>query len=271
MLLIDCHTHSAYSGHGEGTIAEMVCAGEGRGLALLAQTEHLVLPDGMDPNYETSMSHETMSRYLAEIAEQREALDERNSPMELICGVEADWLDARTAELEALCAPFEYVLGSVHFIDCRPIDDSRDLSVWDDMGVDGVWKRYFEVWLEMVQSRGPITCFAHPDLPKKYGWRPSFDTREWFSEMAHAVACSGCMVEVNTSGLRNSAHEPYPAEELLHEFCCAGIDCTVGSDAHRPEDVGADIESAYALMQRAGYRRLCVPRADGDRRYVDFS
>lgn len=136
------------------------------------------------------------------------------SGMQLLCGIEADWLSGRTAELERLCAPFDYVLGSVHFIDNRPIDDSRDLSVWDDYGIDGLWRAYFESWLDMAAHPGPIMCFAHPDLPKKYGWHPSFDAREYNYEMAQAVARSGRMVEVNTAGLRKDAHEMYPALEM---------------------------------------------------------
>ena len=138
----------------------------------------------------------------------------------------ADWLPGRTAELERLCAPFDYVLGSVHFIDNRPIDDSRDLSVWDDYGIDGLWRAYFESWLDMAAHPGPIMCFAHPDLPKKYGWHPSFDAREYNYEMAQAVARSGRMVEVNTAGLRKDAHEMYPALEMLRSFRDAGVECT---------------------------------------------
>ena len=199
---VDCHTHSAYSGHGSGSVADMVRRAEDLGLSTFAQTEHLVLPDGMDPLFETSMSSQTMKRYVDELHEQRERLAHAGSGMQLLCGIEADWLPGRTAELERLCAPFDYVLGSVHFIDNRPIDDSRDLNVWDDYGIDGLWRAYFESWLDMAAHPGPIMCFAHPDLPKKYGWHPSFDAREYNYEMAQAVARSGRMVEVNTAGLR---------------------------------------------------------------------
>lgn len=270
MLKIDMHTHSAYSGHGEGSVAQIVHRAEEIGLGVLAQTEHLILPDGMDPLFETSMSANTMQSYFEELQRLRKELQMKKSPLELVMGIEADWLDGRTQELERLCAPFEYVLGSVHFVDRRPIDDSRDLSVWEDYGHDGVWKRYFESWLDMVHAPGPITCFAHPDLPKKYGWRPSFDAREYYLEMAQAAARSGRMIEVNTSGWRKDVHEPYPCTELLHEFFCAGVDCTVGSDAHRPQDVGAGIEEAYAHMRKAGYTRVAVPQADGDRRYIEL-
>lgn len=265
---IDCHTHSAYSGHGSGSIADMVARAEELGLSTLAQTEHLVLPDGMDPDFETSMSPQTMERYIAELHEQRDRLREEGSTLELVVGIEADWLPGRTDELTALCDPFEYVLGSVHFIDGRPFDDSRDLSIWEDYGVDGLWRAYFETWLDMAAHPGPITCFAHPDLPKKYGWFPSFDVREYNAEMAAAVARAGCMVEVNTAGLRKDVGQAYPSLELLRSFRDAGVDCTIGSDAHGPHDVAANFADAVELMCQAGYARIAVPMPDGDRRFI---
>lgn len=264
----DCHTHSAYSGHGAGSVADIIARAEDLGLSTIAQTEHLILPDGMDPAFETSMSHETMRSYLAELHEQRERLAHAGSPTELLIGIEADWLSGREPELAELCAPFEYVLGSVHFVDKRPLDDSRDLSVWEDYGVDGVWRSYFDAWLDMAAHPGPIMSFSHPDLPKKYGWRPSFDAREYNYEMARATARAGCMIEVNTAGLRKDVGEAYPALEMLRSFRDAGIDCTIGSDAHAPQDVGSGFNEAVSLMQRAGYARVTVPTPDGDRRYV---
>lgn len=89
---MDCHSHSAYSGHGSGSVEDMVRRAEELGLAVFAQTEHLVLPEGMDPDFETSMSSQTMKRYIEELHEQRERLAHVGSGMQLICGIEADWL-----------------------------------------------------------------------------------------------------------------------------------------------------------------------------------
>lgn len=265
---MDCHSHSAYSGHGSGSVADMVRRADDLGLSTFAQTEHLVLPEGMDPRFETSMSSQTMKRYIEELHEQRERLVHAGSSLQLICGIEADWLPGRADELTELCKPFEYVLGSVHFIDKRPIDDSRDLSIWDEHGIDGLWRAYFETWLDMAAHPGPITCFSHPDLPKKYGWRPSFDAREYNYEMALAAARVGRMIEVNTAGLRNDAREMYPAFEMLRSFYDAGVECTIGSDAHAPQDVAANLDDAVALMSRAGYGFVTVPTPDGDRRHM---
>lgn len=268
MELIDCHSHSAYSGHGSGTVTDMVYRAQELGLSVFAQTEHLVLPEGMDPEFESSMSHQTMNAYINELADLEERLAYEGSSMELIRGIEADWLDNRTEELKQLCASFDYVLGSVHFLERRPFDNPADMSIWDDYGVDGIWERYVRAWLDMVLAPGPITCFAHPDLPKLYGGLPSFDLHDYYAEMARAVAASGRMVEVNTAGLRKDAHEMCPSLDLLRAFFDAGVDCTVGSDAHCPKDVACGIREAYALMYEAGYRTLTIPRVDEERSYI---
>lgn len=265
---IDCHSHSAYSGHGSGSIAEMLEAARTQGLTTFAQTEHLVLPEGMDPTFESSMSLETMKRYLEELHELRDGMRGDASAPDLIIGIEADWMPSRIGELEELCAPFEYVLGSIHFLDKRPFDDSRDLSIWDEEGVDGVWRMYLDSWLEMAAKPGPITAFAHPDLPKKYGWMPSFDVREYYHEMATRTTRMGRIIEVNTAGLRKDVRQMYPALELLRSFRDAGVDCTIGSDAHAPADVAANYEDAVELMRQAGYEYVTAPRSDGDRRYI---
>ena len=38
----------------------------------------------------------------------------------------------------------------------------------------------------------------------------------------------------------------------------AGAPVALSSDAHRPEDVGADYDQALALLARVGVRELCV-------------
>ena len=81
---VDCHTHSAYSGHGSGSVADMVRRAEDLGLSTFAQTEHLALPDGMDPLFETSMSLQTMKRYVDELHEQRERLAHAGSGMQSV-------------------------------------------------------------------------------------------------------------------------------------------------------------------------------------------
>ena len=63
----------------------------------------------------------------------------------------------------------------------------------------------------------------------------------------------------------------FPAPDLLRAFCRAGVECTVGTDAHTPGNVARGIEQAYQLLLQAGYQTVTVPTADGDRRHITIA
>ena len=262
--LIDCHSHTAYSGHGAGTVFEAVARARELGLAVYAQTEHLTLPEALDPQREDSMSPETTERYLAEVAAQRRFLKEQGCTMELVCGIEADWLDGRAAELEQLCEPYEYVIGSIHFLEGLALDNSDDMRLWEEKGVDGVWEAYLNAMEDMIRHSGPIRCLGHLDLPKVFGYRPSFDVAEAFADLAWLARQRDLIIELNCAGWDKKAGEQYPAADVLRAFAQQGVCCTVGCDAHKPQMIAAHVEDAYRVLFEAGYCCVVAPSASGD-------
>ena len=72
------------------------------------------------------------------------------------------------------------------------------------------------------------------------------------------IAESGIAVEVSTAGLRKPVAELYPAPAFLQMCLQAGAPVALSSDAHRPQDVGADYEQALELLNGLGVDELCV-------------
>jgi len=266
MELINTHTHTFLSGHGEGTVAEVVSAAVQEGLSTLAITEHYPLSKAFDPNNKVSMPFDSLDNYCNDIR----AAQAVHPELEVLLGCELDWLgDDEDRQLSnASFTRFDIVLGSVHLIDGWAFDAPSSHEGWKKRGADYVWKRYFDIWCEAVLSDKPFTVMSHPDLPKKFGYYPSFSLDDLYSQAAEAIRNSGRMVEVNTSGANLACKEMYPAKALLREFFKAGIPCTVGTDAHHPKNVATGIKQAYALMYECGYREVTVPTRDGDRRKV---
>lgn len=267
MERIDCHTHTYLSGHGEGTVEEVVTAAVAAGLSTIALTEHLPLPIELDPDHTFTMDARNVDLYLNAVVAAREAHPE----IEVITGTEADWRVGAQEWLIERLGPYEIVLGSVHMLsDGWAHDNAGQIAGWETHDVDAVWREYFELWCDAVASEVPFTIMAHPDLPKKFGFRPTFDLGELF---AHAAACAArhdVMVEVNTAGLRKPVKEVYPGPDFLKALCDAGVDCTVSSDAHSPSEVAFGIDHAYTAMRQAGYTRVTVPTRSGDRRYIEL-
>lgn len=266
MELITTHTHTYYTDHGEGSVDELVAAAVQAGITTIAVTEHFPMSDTFDPDHYLAMPQQRMGAYLADIKKARQTY----KSIEIITGCELDWLgEGEDRSLsEADLAPFSLILGSVHLIDGWAFDDPAQRGRWEEVGPDSIWKRYFEVWCEAVSSSAPFHIMSHPDLAKKFGYYPSFDLQSLYDQAALACAESGRMIEVNTSGSYYACKEMFPSPDLLATFCRAGVPCTVGTDAHHPTNVARDITKAYGYLYEAGYRKVTVPTASGDRREI---
>jgi histidinol-phosphatase (PHP family) len=99
---------------------------------------------------------------------------------------------------------------------------------------------------------------AHPDLVKKHGVVTSLPMEETYERVAQALKDADVAIEVNTSGLRVRAAESYPHVALLSACARKGVPVTLGSDAHRPEQVGADFDVALRQLARAGIREIAT-------------
>jgi histidinol-phosphatase (PHP family) len=181
---------------------------------------------------------------------------------ELRLGIEADFVPGGEDRMAGLLEErdFDYVIGSVHFLREGAVD-MDDYSVWDTASSpDEVWRRYFQTIGEAARS-GLFDVIAHPDLVKYWGdggRRPEGDLRRYYELAMDGIAESGIAVELSTAGLRKPAGELYPAPEFLEMAVEAGAPVALSSDAHRPEDVGADYERALKLLDQLGVGELCV-------------
>jgi histidinol-phosphatase (PHP family) len=182
---------------------------------------------------------------------------------DLRLGIEADFVpggeDRMAALLEA--RDFDYVIGSVHFLRDEAVD-MEDYSIWESRAhsPEEIWRRYFETLGEAARS-GLFDILAHPDLVKVWGSerpRPEGDLRRYYELAIDGIAESGIAVEVSTAGLRKRAQELYPAPAFLEMCLEAGAPVALSSDAHRPEDIGADYEQALELLASVGVGELCV-------------
>jgi len=198
--------------------------------------------------YQTERCVYDLEAYVDAVLQARE----RGLPVKL--GLEVDYVPGREDETRALLAPYpwDYLLGSVHFIDGYGVDGEPRLV--DEVGVEEAWRRYFESLARAARS-GLFDSLSHPDLVKIFGERvDGFD----YSAVADAIAESGVAVEVSTAGLRKPVGELYPHPDFLAACRERGVPVTTGSDAHVPELVGRDFDLARELLREAGYETITI-------------
>ncbi|MGK2933204.1 MAG: PHP domain-containing protein [Solirubrobacterales bacterium] len=183
-----------------------------------------------------------------------------NSPVK--AGIEADYVAGAEEKLDRMISPrpFDYVIGSVHFIGDKSID-TEEFTVWDGTGdPDGIWRRYFET-IAMAARSGLFDILAHPDLVKVWGRAqrlPSRDLRFYYEPAIEAIAESGVTVEVSTAGLRKSVGEIYPAPGFMEMCVEAGASFALSSDAHEAGQIGFEYPAALDFLRDHGVDEISV-------------
>lgn len=265
-MLTDYHLHLRPDGHDadvaeyhtQANVERYRAAAEERGIAELGVSEHVyrfaqALTVWRHPFWE-AYAHDDLDEYCAFVREQTD----------LRLGIEADFVPGAEDRMANLleARDFDYVVGSVHFLREGAVD-MDDYSVWDSgRSPEEVWRRYFETIGEAARS-GLFDIAAHPDLVKYWGSTvtrraPEDDLRRYYEPAVEGIAEAGIAVEVSTAGLRKPAGELYPSRAFLEMCVDAGVPVALSSDAHRPEDVGADYDQALELLDAVGVRELCV-------------
>lgn len=245
------HNHTNWS-DGGATLAAMVQGARSAGLNEFGISDHFVVhPQGeQDWSIDTSLVGDYYATLRGAAAE---------SPgLKLLAGLEVDYLPETAGRLTELLSPYEwdYLIGSVHFVGSFCVD--FDAAAWrqlDSAEHDRIWRRYWELVAELAGSK-LFDILAHPDLPKKFGFRPSVDLTELEDRALDRLAAAGMAIEINTAGWSLPAAEAYPAPSFLQRARTRDIPLTISADAHFPEHVARDFPRAYALARDTGYTEL---------------
>ena len=256
---VDLHVHSTCSVDGGSSIEEYARQAEAMGLAEVGCCEHVDL-DPRDMGY----GYMDPERYDREMGAARAAVP----GVRLLQGVEITYQSAmEEAVLEwQTCRPWDYVVASVHLIDYPDgwaiISEPGAMGAYfSDHSQRQAYGPYFAELLRAVKS-GLGDVLGHLDLVKRFGVRQygpldpgAFE--EEIREILRAAAQRGMGLEINTSGLRQSPGEPYPALTVLRWYRELGGEVlTVGSDAHQADDLGRGTTEALDMAREAGFRAI---------------
>lgn len=247
----DYHLHTPLCRHATGEPSALAAVAVARGLPEIGFSDHNPMPrDDFD---DWRMRLDQLDAYVEAVARAR--LDHPTLPIRL--GLEVDYLPGHEDWIRDLAArhAWDYLIGSVHYIDREwDIDNPGKRVRWRDRDPFEVWSLYFERLAQAAASR-LFDIIGHADLCKKFGFRPDRDWMPLTAPFLEATRAARAAIEINTAGLRKECAEIYPGTRLLEAAARLGIPITFGSDAHAPDEVGADFDRALALARQAGYTR----------------
>ena len=255
MYLADYHTHTHYSFDGMGDPEEMCRRAVELGLQELAFTDH------MDIFTVHSYDYILNCRELyPELLACREKWADK---LRVVIGAELGQPMANPAAADAFLQDhpeLDFVIGSIH-----QMENDLDVYYYNFRRRDprDVYNHYLD-WLLDLAENYDYDVIGHITYPLRYIEGDAgipVDTakyRDMIADIFKAVIARGKGIELNTSGYRQTYGKPFPDGTLLKLYRdLGGKILTLGSDAHRPEDVAGGIAEGAALARSVGFDRIC--------------
>jgi histidinol-phosphatase (PHP family) len=248
---MDYHIHTKASPDATGEFIEFIREAEKKGIDEIGFSDHTILHFEKDYPYRPP---DSMQKYIQEFLRVK---SESKIPVRL--GAEVDFFAADVDEIRNFLEkyPFDYVMGSVHYLGNWNVDSTRQMHEYSKRNILQVYEEYFASVRKLCRTR-LFDVLGHADLIKIFGFRPDSSYDGILEETARALASTGMCVEVNTSGLIRPCKEMYPSSQFLALLRKNGVPITFGSDAHRPSDVGRLFDQAVAQVKELGFKQACT-------------
>ncbi|WP_346946197.1 histidinol-phosphatase HisJ family protein [Clostridium sp.] len=247
-MIQDFHTHSNNSFDSKETIENMCISAIDKGIEHLAFTEHFCVND-----IRKTYGYIDFGRFQQDIEEAKEKFSDR---LNIYKGIEiCEPHIMKEGYEEALKdIKVDVILGSVHNINNMGL---RDLV--KNYHYKQAYELYFNDVYEMVKN-SDFDIAAHPDLLNRYAYKTmgTYDfkyNRDIIGEILKEIINRGKGIEINTSVFRNKDDNRANSLEITKLYKSLGGEIiTIGSDAHKVEDVGEYCEEALKALRDFGFK-----------------
>ncbi|QDQ01835.1 histidinol phosphate phosphatase domain-containing protein [Lysinibacillus fusiformis] len=190
-----------------------------------------------------SVMTERMGDFVSAITNAKEKWQGQGIALKL--GIEADYFVGGEEELASLLQgyPWDYVIGSVHFVEGWGFDNPQTQYIFEKMDAEALREKYaqfFSTVEKMIHSR-MFDFVAHLDNFKVFNYqiKDVAFLYSWYVQIADALVTTRTATEIN-AGLyyRYPVKEMCPGSRFLQVLVEQGVEFTVSSDAHFPDDIG---------------------------------
>jgi len=208
-----------------------------------------------------SVMTESMDDFIYAIVKAKEKW--RQQGIELKLGIEADYFVGGEEELASLLQgrPWDYIIGSVHFINGWGFDNPQTQYLFEQMDqatLQNNYAHFFSTVVQMIQSN-MFDFVAHLDNFKVFNYHVEDEAflRLWYEQIAQALVTTKTATEIN-AGLyyRYPVKEMCPGPLFLQVLVQNGVDFTVSSDAHFPDDLGKYTFANSDMLKNLGVQHL---------------
>lgn len=264
----DYHLHSSFSGDSETPMEQMILKGIELGLTDMCFTEH------MDINFPVSeiaaphVYEVNTDSYLFDLIKYKEKYaDKIQVHFGIELGVQSDITKECARYIKS--HDFDFVIASSHVAEHL---DPYLPAFYEGRTEEEAYRAYFNSILENIKGFTNFDIYGHLDYVVRYGEnKDKYYTYERYQDILDkildALIYNGKGIELNTGGIKYGVKDFHPCTDLLKRYREKGGEIiTIGSDAHRPENLCDHFGRAEEVLKECGFRYYCV----FDKRTPDF-
>lgn len=261
MYLSDYHIHSKFSGDSEERLELIFETAIKKGLKEIAITDHLDL----DYPGDKDVFNLNFKKYIKTLKEYKVRYKGR---LRIKLGIELG-LQPHLKKDEYLnevlqSKELDFIIGSTHCIGGKELDKGD--FFFGKTKVES-HKIYFDEVYQNIKSFDGFSVCGHLDFIKRYG-REYFEDykiidyeehREIIDQILKTLIEREMGLEVNASGYRYGSSDSTPNEYILRRYGeLGGKIITLGSDAHRSEDIGKGLDQTFKLLKKCGFNSYSI-------------
>jgi histidinol-phosphatase (PHP family) len=251
MIPLDYHLHTRFSEDGADTLEAMCLRAIQLGIPEIGFSEHW----DVGP-YEKNPRFFQPEPWYAELERLRELFAGK---LTIRLGIEIaePHLYPQPAAEVLRRLPFDYVLGSVHFVGPHFMFDEAYFRLHT---ADEVYQAYFAE-VETLLLTADLDILAHLDVPARtakpiFGYEPA-RYEDQIRCILRLVIDRNLALDVNSAGLRKAAQILMPDPLILKWYAGMGGErVTFGSDAHAASQVGLHLDTALEAVRAAGISQV---------------
>lgn len=249
-MLPDYHFHTIFSGDSKTPVREQL------NQAILLGMKSLCVTDHHDYDVDSPIDFTLdLDRYFETMLRLRE---EYKNKLDLRIGIELGLQPHLEEYFNHLLSsyPLDFVIGSTHFVNQK---DAAYPEFFQGRTEEEAYLNYFQATLDNVKQVNSYDVAGHLDYIIRYGPNKAdfyqYHTyQDIIDEILKAIIEKGKGIECNTAGYRKGINQSNPGPEIIKRYRELGGEIiTIGSDAHIPEDLGADFQRAKELLLSAGF------------------
>ena len=257
--------HSHHSSDSQASMESMIERAIELGLDTITFTEHQDFNYAKSPEGEKEKCDENSfmlnaDSYLYELLGLREKYRDR---IRIEFGVEVGLQKSCVKENLIFCRDHEYdfIIGSLHLVDGK---DPYYKQFFEGRDEKEVLRQYFTEYLENIKKFHNFDVIGHLDYIVRYfpsGIR-EYDYAEYgdiSDEIFRFLIENEKGIELNTKAMSKGMKEFHPSMAALKRYRELGGEIiTVGSDAHRPENIGDHFDKVPDVLKEAGFKYYCI-------------